>query len=286
MILVSGANGVVGQPLCQRLSNEGRDYYSITRDESRMPNKLQWNLSMAPSTDVLARLEQTTSMIHCAPIWLLVDHLPLLYQSGVKRLVVFSSTSVLSKCNSENKQEQHLVNQLRESENILISYCQSNQIKLFILRPSLIYGYARDENITHIARFIQRYGFMLLAGEGRGLRQPVHADDLVEVALHCLDVDTPKRTTYNLTGGETLSYRGMVKRIFNGLGKRPLIIPIPLFLFRIALLVAARIRRFSYTPEMANRMNQDLNYDCSDAKVELDFQPQGFLEKPDRDLPL
>ncbi len=76
----------------------------------------------------------------------------------------------------------------------------------------------------------------------------------------------------------------MVKRIFVALDQRPLIISIPLWLFRPALAIAAKISGFSYTTEMAERMNQDLNYDYTDAANDLNFSPQKFLKNPDRDL--
>ena len=78
----------------------------------------------------------------------------------------------------------------------------------------------------------------------------------------------------------------MVKRIFEGLRQKPILISIPLWVFRPALAVAAKVSGFSYTAEMAERMNQNLDYDYVDASNDLRFHPQGFLEKPERDLKL
>ena len=76
----------------------------------------------------------------------------------------------------------------------------------------------------------------------------------------------------------------MVGRIFDGLGRRKRIISLPLILFRPALVVAAKFTRFSYTPEMADRMMQDLSYDISEAVRDFAYQPSAFLEQPKRDL--
>jgi nucleoside-diphosphate-sugar epimerase len=284
MILVTGAKGIVGKPLCDRLSLLNRDYLEVSRQTSSSSTQLQWNLSQAPSAAVQERLQHVESLIHCAPIWLLPAHLPLLGVLNVKRLVVFSSTSVLSKRDSRDQSEQNLVDQLRSSENSITEYCRQNNTQLFILRPTLIYGYGRDENVSRIANFIRRFGFMVLVGEASGLRQPVHADDLVHAAIACLTSEPANRQPYNVAGKDVISYRDMVKRIFIGLGRRPLIFSIPLWLFRPALMVAAKFTKFSYTPEMATRMNQDLNYDYAAAATDLDFAPQGFLEQPQRDL--
>jgi len=284
MILVTGARGVVGNPLCKRLSRDNTDFIAVSRQATNSSDQLQWDLSQVPSAQAVESLALVSSLVHCAPIWLLPPHLPLFSKLGIRRLVVFSSTSVLSKRSSENQHEQALVNQLRGAEEELLEYCAQSKIQLTILRPSLIYGYGLDQNVSHIASFIRRFGFMLLVGKATGLRQPVHADDLVQVSLNSLQVDRPGQRIYTVSGKDEISYREMVKRIFIGLGRKPIIISIPLWIFRPALVTAAKFGSFSYTPEMADRMNQNLNYDYSNAANDLSFSPQGFLEQPERDL--
>ena len=88
--------------------------------------------------------------------------------------------------------------------------CQALGINLTILRPSLIYGFGRDQNVSKIAQTIRRFRCMLIVGKGSGLRQPVHADDLVSAALSVIDKPETYGKSYNVVGGETLSYRLMV----------------------------------------------------------------------------
>lgn len=284
MILVTGAKGVVGTPLVERLEREGRSYLSVSRAMSNAPKQLQWDLHQSASPKTLEFLSPINVLIHCAPIWLLAERLNDLQKTDLKRLVVFSSTSVLSKVDSENKQEQGLVTQLRQAEQDISKFCLKHDWQLTILRPSLIYGYSRDQNISHIAAMIKRFGFMILVGQGVGKRQPVHADDLVEASLKVLENPACIGKVYNLAGGEVLSYRSMVERIFIGLEKKPRIIALPLKLVRLVLNVAAKLTAFSYTPEMADRMNQDLNYDYSAAQADFAYEPQAFLINPKRDL--
>ena len=285
MILVTGENGVVGMPLCEVLKEKQTSFLTVSRS-SRKGNDLsiQWDLSNSLENEEKKRLSSVDTLIHCAPIWLLPQHLTVLAECGVRRMVVFSSTSVISKTKSLNIQEQHLVEQLARSETKLISFSEQNNINLTILRPSMIYGYARDQNVMKIAKFINRFGFMFLVGEAKGLRQPVHASDLVMVAINILEINTTYGKIYNLAGGEVLTYQSMVERIFIGLNKKVRLISLPLGLFRFGLTIAARLTRFSFTPEMADRMNQDLDYDNSIANNDFPFEPQKFLKSPTRDL--
>ena len=94
-----------------------------------------------------------------------------------------------------------------------------------ILRPTLIYGLGQDKNISEIVRLIRRFGFFPLVGQAKGLRQPVHAEDVATACLSALEKTDVVNRAYNLSGGETLSYREMINRVFTALGRRPRLIP-------------------------------------------------------------
>lgn len=283
MILVTGANGVVGQPLCQHMTIQGRAFKRVSRSPG--DGHIQWDLTQPLSELQEQSLIGVNTLIHCAPIWLLSDHIEALFSLGVNRMVVFSSTSVLSKLSSNDQSEQLLVSQLVAGERALTEFAKKSTLNVTILRPSMIYGYGRDQNISHIARFIKKYRFMLLMGKASGLRQPVHSDDLVNACISVIDQAKSYSKSYNVAGSEVISYRAMVERIFVGLKRKPFIISVPLSIFRVALRLASIFTTFSYTPEMANRMNQDLVYDYQAASDDFGYEPQGFLEDPQRDLP-
>lgn len=283
MILLTGANGVVGQPMAEHLQAVGAVMQSVSRKPSEQ--QLQWNLHHNPSLATLEALSGCTQLIHCAPIWLLPAHLEKLYALGIRRMVVFSSSSVISKQHSAEPQEQELVVLLETAEQDIQKFCEQTEMRFTIFRPSLIYGRCLDENITHIANFIKKRGFMLLAGQAKGLRQPVQADDLVTAALTVIDHPNTVNKIYTLAGAEQLSYRAMVERIFVGLQKTPRVISVPLWLFRLALKTASLLGSFNYTAQMANRMNQDLAYSNQAAMDDFGYDPQPFLSQPERDLP-
>ena len=87
-----------------------------------------------------------------------------------------------------------------------------------------------DRNVTMIARFIRRFGFFPLVGNGKGYRQPVHADDVAAACLMVLNRPITFNRNYNLSGGQTLTFREMVEAIFLALDKKPRIVSIPLIL--------------------------------------------------------
>ncbi|MCU7811551.1 MAG: NAD-dependent epimerase/dehydratase family protein, partial [Candidatus Thiodiazotropha sp. (ex Notomyrtea botanica)] len=223
--------------------------------------------------------------ISLAPIWVLPDLFPQLEASGIRRLVVLSSTSRFTKQVSSDAGEQLLSKQLKDAEVKVISWAEERRIEWIILRPTLIYGLGRDGNICEIARFIKRYRVFPLLGRAEGLRQPVHAGDVAQACVAVLDHNEVSGRCYNLSGGETLSYRTMVERVFQTLRLRTHWLHLPLSLFRVALMVMRMVPRYRHwTPAMAERMNRDLVFDHSDAERDFGFRPKAFVLE-DEDLP-
>jgi nucleoside-diphosphate-sugar epimerase len=122
-------------------------------------------------------------------------------------------------------------------------------------------------------------------GQAKGLRQPVHAGDVVTACISALEKPGVVNRAYNLSGGETLAYREMINRLFAALGRCSRLIPVPLWLFR---LVAPLIRFFPryrhWNVQMAERMNSDLVFDHAEAVRDLNFFPRPF-KITSKDLP-
>lgn len=276
---MTGASGLVGRPLADRCQSAGLEVIRAGRRNSGK-RWLAWDMSAAPFT-LDGKLD---CVVHTAPLWVLPDHLALLAENGVKRIVCFSSTSALTKKRSSSGAERALAECLDRAEQRIWEESARLGMAATVLRPTMIYGYGRDGNVSVIAGFIRRYGFFAVAGPAQGRRQPVHVHDLVEAAIAVLDKSETSGRTYNLGGGEVLTYRTMVARIFDALQKPVRIVRIPTGLYQSILAVAGVVNK-NVTASMAARMNQDLVFDSTDARIEFGFSPQTFLEHPERDLP-
>ena len=276
---VIGATSLIGECLLALLIEDGYDVVAFSRRASLAQQQsasrgVVWRLlSIRYSHDA----EPITKWICLAPIWVLPEYFSLFLHYGVKHIVAVSSTSRFTKDLSSDTAEQELAAKLTEGEQLFIGWAEKNQVLWTILRPTLIYGLGRDKNVSVIARFIQRFAFFPLLGEARGLRQPVHAHDVALGCLAALNAEKAFNRSYNISGGEILSYREMVERIFLALGRKPRFVTLPLWIFRITvfcLRVLPPFRRWS--PAMAERMNQNLVFDHHDANHDLGFSPRLF----------
>ena len=284
---IIGASSLIGDCLLPLLVEDGYDVVAFSRRASLAQQQqarqgVVWRLL---SIRYFHDAEPITKWICLAPIWVLPEYFSLFIHYGVKHVVAISSTSRFTKDLSSDTAEKKLAAKLTEGEQLFIDWAEKNQVTWTILRPTLTYGLRRDRNISVIASFIQRFAFFPLLGEARGLRQPLHAQDVAFCCKAALSAEKASNRSYNISGGETLTYREMVGRVFSALGRKARFITLPLWIFRgtiFYLRVLPSFRRWSAT--MAERMNSDLVFDHTDARRDLAFTPRPFC-LPREDLP-
>ena len=266
--IVTGASSQIGRFLLPHIQAAGFEITAISRQE---PINKAW-LQIDITKNILPL--NSKILFHIAPLPLLPQ---LLANSNIKRVITFSSTSRFSKTSSSDVKEQQIAAQLTEAETQVIELCEQQQIAWTIFRPTLIYGCGIDKNVSFIAEFIRRFGFFPVIGKGIGLRQPVHADDLAIACLQAYNSSITINKAYNLSGGQTLTYRDMVEEIFYSLGKKPRIISIPLFVFKILIHSITWLPKFSHlSTAMVTRINQNLCFDHTAAYNDFGYQPRTF----------
>ena len=274
-VLLTGASSQIGLFLIPRLLHDGHQLFAISRRWRNGEGGVQWLLDDAssprmpwPPVDVL---------IHLAPLRLLPDLLPEFFVHGGRRVICFGTTSRYSKAVSSDPREQQFSAEQIAAEAKLAELCRTANVPWTVFRPTLIYGAGMDRNVTVIARIIRRFGLFPLFGAASGRRQPVHADDLAAACVAVLAEPKAFNSAYDLGGGETLTYRQMVERIFAAEGRTPRFVPVPLAAFRAAMWCVSRIPRFKdFNAEMARRMNEDLVFDSSAAVRDFGFAPRTF----------
>jgi nucleoside-diphosphate-sugar epimerase len=277
-VLVLGATSLIGRFAMPRLAQGGAPVFALSRGAPEAPGWTRGDLSAA---DLREHLPTAPTVLSLSPIWHLPQALPALKAKGMQRLVAFSSTSVFTKAASPDAYERAVVKRLADGEAAVRAFCEAEGVAWTILRPTLIYAEGQDQNVTRLASLIRRFGVLPLNGRGEGLRQPVHADDLAWAALAAATSPKTHNRAYDLAGGEIVSYRKMAERVFEGLGRRPRIIPAPEWLWRLAFALARPLLPGA-TAQMGARMGADLTFDNGPAKLDFEWNPRGFRPKFNR----
>lgn len=276
--MVAGASSQIGRCVVRRLLAENRSvvalYHSNKADISHP--QLEWE--QVDLTDPALQLDrQADTLIYTPGLWLLPSALPAFAKAGITRLVCFTSTSLFTKTTSDNPYERDVIAKLSRAEADVAALCAVYGMHWTILRPTLVYGMGLDKNVTTIVRFIHKFAFFPVAGKASGLRQPVHADDLALASLQAAACEAAYGQSYNLGGGEILSYYEMVGRIFDVLRMRRRIITIqalPMLLDVYSWLMKSS----GINGEMAKRMNRDMVFDDSAARKDFGYYPRKFLD--------
>ncbi len=272
-VLVLGATSLIGDFVLARLNALGVAPISLSR---RPPNDdVCWVDGDLADPHLADELPPVATVFSLSPIWLLPQALAALKARGMTRLVAFSSTSRFTKQDSPEPSERAVAQALVDSEARVEAFCAEHGVAWTILRPTLIYVEGRDANVSRLASLIRRFKVLPLSGRGEGLRQPVHAADLAEGAIAAARAPAARDKAYDLVGGETLTYRLMAERIFAGLGRRPAILPLPAWLFRL-LLTLAKPFYPGATATMGDRMAQDLTFDDAPARRDFGWAPRDF----------
>ena len=273
--LVIGGTGLVGGYIVEHLVHRGDRPILLSRSLQQQGRAdVDWMRGDLEKPETLncaalATIYCTTSAI------LLADALPRLFSPSLRRVVAFSSTSVITKQDTEVAAERDTIRKLADAEQRIAATCEQHRVGWTILRPTLIYDEGCDTNITPLSRLIRRFGFMPLVGGAPGLRQPVHAEDLAIAALSAASSPAAVNKVYALPGGETLTYREMIGRIFDGLGLPRRTISVPGFMWRAGFVLAKPLFPGANVA-MGIRMMKDMNFDAGPAIRDLDWKPRAF----------
>ena len=276
---VIGARSLVGDYVLRMLAESGVRAVAYTRQLTGRENDgVEWRtLEPRGSADQLEGSDLIRDWIIAAPVWVIPEHFLLLTRCGARRVIALSSTSRFSKAHSSDPEEQRIAAKLVEGESTLEKWGGEHGVEWVVLRPTLIYGGGRDKNIATAARFIRRFGFFPLVGRASGLRQPVHAADVARACVLALEARHLAQRSYNISGGDTITYRQMIAEVFRIMGRRVWFVPMPRRVVRVATAVLRLLPSFRHlTSAIGERMGQDLIFENQSAVRDLGLTPRPY----------
>jgi nucleoside-diphosphate-sugar epimerase len=265
-VLVCGASSQIGFFLLPELVRTGASVLALSRRTQSALSGVTWLQGALPRS--MPKADAVDSVCSFAPLDALAAWLESDATSRLRRVVVTSSMSAESKRLSPVAAERAVSQRLREGEEALVRVCARRGIACTILRPTLIYGAARDRSLTPLARRAARWRVFGLPA-GSGLRQPVHAADIAKAVVHALDGAAVGKVL-PIGGGERLPAAEMFARVRESLPVRTLALPVPAPLIHVCARLIPPLRG----PLL--RLEQDLVADNTALESLLDVHPRGF----------
>lgn len=272
-ILLIGASGAAGSKLLTGLLDAGASVIAVSPqvpDFSR-PN-LTWLQQDLEHEYVRV---QSQVVISADPDALAAVARQARAMPSLRRMIALSSASVIFKRRSPDPVERRAVETLAGAEEQLRTLAEKRGFDLKLLRPTLVYGGDGPSALDGIRDWLQHRSWAPVAG--KGLRQPVHVDDLAALVRQLATRNEPGCETFELGGGETLAYPEFVRRIGASAGVNPTLVRIPAWAIAPVLRAANRLGKFrSVTPEMVARQRMDLVVDDTRAREQLGWNPRPF----------
>ena len=273
-ILVTGSSTQTGSLAVRALLREGYAVRCLVRGESGqrfLPNAGEQFVcgDLEDTASLLVALRGVEAVVNIADIRFAPAVIAACDRAGVRRAIFLSSTRRYTKFPSPSARK------VCDGEAAI----EAGPLDYTILRPSMIYGSARDNNVSRLIGHLRRRTIFPLVGGGRNLVQPVFVLDVVAALTESLQRPAAIRRAYTLAGPEPISYRRMVESIAVALGRTVKILPIP---YGPALLAArlygALVRHPRLTVEQVRRFGEDRSFDIAAARRDLNFAPIRFSQ--------
>lgn len=266
-VMVFGASSQIGRFLLPRLHARGETVIALSRRERASETGVTWVQGKLP--DRVPDVGRPLVIISFGPLLPFAQWLSSLVLAPGTRVIATSSMSAESKQDSDVPAERAISQSLRDGEAALADACEKQGALWTIFRPTLIYGAGLDKSLTPIARRAMRLRVFPLPA-GRGLRQPVHADDIAAAVVAALDHPEAAGRIVPLGGGERLTAGEMFARVRRSLPIGTFPIPVPATLLRLGRHAVPRLRG------PLTRLEANLIADNSELQRLLGVSPRPF----------
>ena len=297
-VLVTGANGFIGQALCQKLVADGWSVAGAVRNESAA-SKLRGEVervivgAVGPDTDWVQALSGVDSIVHLAArVHVMRDltaepiavyraiNVAGTYQlaqtaasMGVRRFIYMSSVKVNGQGNSVTYTEKdrpmpadpYAISKY-EAEQLLQEIIEKTGLEVVVLRPPLVYGPYVKANFLQLLKVVDM-GIPLPFANVRNQRSLIFLENLLDAIITCIHHPKAARKTYLLSDGIDTSTPELIQKTASALGRPVRLFPFSLNLLRLLAKITGR-------SEAVSRLLNSLAIDSSRISTELDWTPR------------
>jgi nucleoside-diphosphate-sugar epimerase len=272
-IFLTGGTGFTGTYVARRLIERGHAVRALVRPTSdcgSLPAGIETVRGILEDAEGLSSyMRGADALVNVASIGF--GHVPGIvraaHEARVGQCVFFSTTALFTRLNAKSKSVRI------EAERVI----RESGLDWTILRPTMIYGSARDRNICRLVRYLARFPVIPVFGNGRALQQPVYVDDLANAVVKVLDSSLTVRNTYNLPGAAALSFNEVIDTIVSKLGRRVRKVYLAAAPFIVTLRSIERLGIvLPIKSEQLERLNEDKSFDYGEAIRDFSYEPIPF----------
>jgi uncharacterized protein YbjT (DUF2867 family) len=231
-IAITGGTGFVGGHLARRLRAEGHDVVTISRRTGAGTNDPEALAKAFAGCEVVAHCaginrelgEQTYQRVHVEGTSAVIDAAR---KAGVRKIVFMSFLRARPDCGSP----------YHESKWIAEELIRNSGLQYTIVKSGMVYGLG-DHMLDHLSHAMYTFPIFATVGFREQAVRPLAVDDLTEIMRAAIIDDRMTGETIATIGAEELTLGEAVRRVARVVGRKPLIVPAPIWLHRILAVVA------------------------------------------------
>lgn len=308
---ITGATGLVGSHLAERLTERGDRVVALVRSDSPIEHLRGLGAELVDGDigepwALREALHGVDTVYHCAarpPIggtreqfWRAnvegtANVLQSALASDVGRVVHVSTVDVYGYGDHDGADERtpyradgfYSASKI-EAERLAIDAYERDGLPVSIVRPCLIYG-SRDRHVLPHARTLLERAWVPLPGGGRTLMDVVYVGDAVEAIVQAGTQPDAIGEAFNVTDGERRTLRDVVEAFARALRHEPRYISLPYGpVYGTSWLVSRACERFNLsTPQTLQReivkaMGHDRHFSVAKAERRLGYAPKVAIE--------
>lgn len=237
-IAITGATGFVGGHLSNRLTGEGHEVVCTARrglnDVEQLTATFAGCKAVAHCAGINRELgNQTYARVHVEGTRNVVAAAK---NAGVEKIVLLSFLRARPDCGSPYHESKW------EAEEIV----RNSGLDYTVIKAGIIYG-CGDHMLDHLSQALHTFPIFGLVGLKEKSIRPLAIEDLVHLMRAALIDRRMKRQTIALVGPEEIYLSEAVHRVAEVVGKRPLMIPLPIACHQLMARVFERFMKVPLT---------------------------------------
>jgi len=292
-VVVTGANGFIGTPLCALLRARGHSVKALVRGNAQRDQIAVGDINSINHWDELFCNQE--AVIHLAA--LVHEQKPstgtsydkvntnavetlmqAASQAGVQRLIFLSTAAVYGGHSLSPHRETDVIMPATDygrsklkAERLMSEFCKSGQLTSTMLRPPMVYGPNAKGNFKALVKLVDS-GMPLPLASIANRRSFIYVENLADIIETCLHQRVMENEIFNVSDLHDLSTTQLIGMIAKYLGRKEKLFYLPTGLLRVMATILGQ-------RTTASRLLDSFPLDCTRLTTHLDWTPPFSVEQ-------